>query len=211
MSSCAGSSTASSTWTTSRPMCCRPTTATWAGSPTWVLRAAAPFFRAGHATANWWRRSLTPAGLAPAQECKGCSGKRKWQSLRARLRSAAGTSARALRERAWRWCVHPRVLALRDDARVRLIAPGAAHRPVAARGRSAKTPRCAGRLDRAAAAPRKLPGPAAGAPRPCMSACCAAGRGPLAGTLPAAAPWRDRRAGQRRHAGRTVQRRRFRA
>jgi glutamate-ammonia-ligase adenylyltransferase len=56
---------------------------------------------------------------AGEQECKGCNGNGK--SLPSDFEALLEHLPEALRERIRHWCVHPRVAALRDDARVRLI------------------------------------------------------------------------------------------
>ena len=103
------------------------------------------------------------------------------------------------------WRQHPRILALREDSRARLSRLVQRDGPVAARRqRDRRGGAAADRLDRAAAAPRKLPGAADGAPVGARAAAAAAGRGQVAGALPDAAPRRDRRAGQRRAAARAL-------
>ena len=131
-------------------------------------------------------------------ECKGCNGPEGRAGVRARPRSRAGAAAAAAARTRGRLARNPRVLALRDDARARLSRLVARTGAVAGgRARQRGSRAAHGRLDRAAAAARKLPGAAAGAPRRARAAAAPAGRGALAGALPAAAPGRDRRTGQR--------------
>ena len=88
----------------------------------------------------------------------------------------------------------------------------AAHRQAgAARGRRDPLGQLLGRgrhalrrLDRAAAAPRELPGAAGGAPERAAPPAAPAGPGALAGALPDAAPRRHRRAGRRAHDDRAL-------
>jgi glutamate-ammonia-ligase adenylyltransferase len=84
------------------------------------LRAAVLSCPNWTAIANWWRRSLTSCWLAPANRnaraatemARAChpTSKRFWSICPKPCASASGTGA-----------YHPRVAALRDDARVRLI------------------------------------------------------------------------------------------
>jgi glutamate-ammonia-ligase adenylyltransferase len=121
MSSCAASSIASSIWTTSRPTFCQPSD----GDLGWIaatlgFASCCPFLseldRHRELVAQEFDKLLAGAG---EQECKGCNGNGK--SLPSDFEALLEHLPEALRERIRLWCVHPRVAALRDDARVRLI------------------------------------------------------------------------------------------
>jgi glutamate-ammonia-ligase adenylyltransferase len=58
---------------------------------------------------------------APEGECKGCNGPRGARSAPPELDTLLEQLPAQLRERLGGWCTHPRVLALREDARHRLL------------------------------------------------------------------------------------------
>ena len=104
-----------------------------------------------------------PATAPRAPRPRRRTWRRCWSNCR---RSCANASRYGVR--------HPRVMALRDDARARLVRLLARTAQWLERGRGDRRGRRAhGRLDRAAAAPRKLPGLAGRAARRCTSGCCA--------------------------------------
>jgi glutamate-ammonia-ligase adenylyltransferase len=119
-SSCAGWSTASSTWTTSRPMCCPAATTTWPGLRTpWALPDCCAF--PGELDTHRELVAQEFDKLLGGGECANAKGMRGGPKA-ARVpppdldELLAGLPAQ-LRERVAHWREHPRVLALRDDAR----------------------------------------------------------------------------------------------
>ena len=144
---CARWSTASSTWTTSRPMCCPRATTTWPGLPApWATLTAAPFARADA------HRELV------AQEFDTLLGGNEKNNAAAA--AAAAPRHRPRHRPSWKACWNncPKTFArtrgrvaqqparanLRDEARARPVPHRAAHRPVA--GRRPLQPEAAGRL-----------------------------------------------------------------
>src|SRR6218665_3307428 len=123
MCSCARSSTASSTWTTSKPMCCPRATTTWPGLPTpWTTRTAAPFCANSTRTGNWWRKNSTACSAArKKKQCHGggCGGPRV--APPPELQTLLEQLPPGLRERVAEWRHHPRVAGLRDGTRERLF------------------------------------------------------------------------------------------
>ena len=98
--SCAGSSTASSTWTTSRPTCCRCSDDDLAldRAHAWAMPTAARSCTNSTRTANSWRRSSTrcsAASNATAARCNGAGGAAPPRPGRPARRSCRRAFARA--------------------------------------------------------------------------------------------------------------------
>jgi glutamate-ammonia-ligase adenylyltransferase len=149
----------------------------------WIARtmgfaAACAFCTSSTPTANWWRRSSTPcwAATAPAMRLR---------QLR-RPRQAGGPATPDL-EACWNSCRRPAPrgrlaqqpprAGLRDEARARLFRLVQRTAQWVARPRQRRSRRALDQLAGAAAAPRKLPGPAAGAPGRARAPAAPAGRG----------------------------------
>ena len=187
---CAASSTASSTWTTSKPTSCPRAMTTWPGSPRpWATPTACAFLCQLDAHRELVAQEFDT--LLGGGAKKRCNGELQRQKRHGAARPTWTPCWRqlpeALRERVAQWRDHPRVLALRDEARVRLVRLVQRTAQWLTEGRVTEDSRGApGRLDRAAAAPRKLPGAAAGAPHGARAPAAPAGRGALASALPAA-------------------------
>jgi glutamate-ammonia-ligase adenylyltransferase len=143
------------------------TTTTWAGSPSTMGYAdCCPFLHEldGHRelVAEEFDKLLGGGGT----ECKGCAGPKGNGKAPAGPGHLLEQLPAQLQQRIERWRKHPRVLALRDDARARLSRLVARTGAVAAGGpRQRGSGAAHGRLDRAAAAPRELPRAAVGAAR----------------------------------------------